>query len=64
MKRRRLLRHLSQEGCEIVGEGGSHTRVRNPRNGFRSVVPRHREIKPNMVRTICKQLDVPVPTDR
>ncbi len=64
MKRRQLLRFLSQHGCEILGEGSRHTRVRNTRNGFRSVVPRHREIKANMVHTICRQLDVPTPPER
>jgi mRNA interferase HicA len=64
MKRRRFLQYLAQQGCDILGEGGKHTRVRNPKNGLRSFVPRHREIKPNLLRTICKQLDIPVPPER
>jgi mRNA interferase HicA len=64
MKRQQLLRHLREHGCEVVGEGGRHTRVHNPANGQRSVVPRHREIKPTIVREVCKQLGIPVPRER
>ena len=64
MKRQRLLRHLREQGCTVVREGGDHTHVMNPANRRLSSVPRHREIKPNTVRTICKQLDIPVPAER
>jgi mRNA interferase HicA len=64
VKRRRLLQHLVQNGCEILDEGGNHTRVRNRLNGLRSFVPRHREIKPNLVQAICKQLNIAVPAER
>ena len=63
MKRQKLLAHLRQHGCEVVGEGAKHTRVVNQGNGRRSFVPRHREIGPALVREICKQLDVPVPSE-
>jgi predicted RNA binding protein YcfA (HicA-like mRNA interferase family) len=52
MKRRQFLRYLSRHGCEVLGEGGDHTRLRNPSNGLRSVLPRHRELKPGLIRTI------------
>jgi hypothetical protein len=58
VKRRRFLQHLVQNGCEILGEGGNHTRVRNRLNGL------HREIKPNLVQAICKQLNIAVPAER
>jgi mRNA interferase HicA len=63
MKRRRLLRHLADHGCVVVKEGGEHTWVRNNTTQSRSVVPRHREIKPGTVRAICKQLGIPAPAE-
>jgi predicted RNA binding protein YcfA (HicA-like mRNA interferase family) len=62
MKRPRLLHHLRDHGCTVVGEGGRHTKVLNPANRRRSVVPRHPEIPKELVRKICKQLDVPPPS--
>ena len=59
MKRRRLLQHLAAHGCDVVGEGGAHTRVRNAQNGNKSFVPRHREIKAHLAKEICKQLGIP-----
>jgi mRNA interferase HicA len=64
MKRAKLLQHLCRHGCEVVGEGRRHTRVRNPANGNRSVVPRHSEIGPGLVREVCKQLEVPPPEEK
>jgi mRNA interferase HicA len=64
MKRLRLLRHLRENGCEVVKEGGGHTWVRNEATGERSFVPRHREIKSRLVREICKQLGIPAPPEK
>lgn len=64
MKRQYFLQHLRDHGCIVEGEGGRHTRVYNPANNRRSFVPRHREIQPSMMRTICKQLDIPIPSER
>ena len=61
MKRRALLRHLRQNGCQVVGEGRKHTHVRNLANGRRSVVPRHTEINSLTAEEICQQLGVPPP---
>jgi hypothetical protein len=36
MKRQKLLAHLRQYGCQVVGEGARHTRVLNRANGRRS----------------------------
>jgi hypothetical protein len=63
MKRRQLLRYLQDYDCEVSHEGGDHTHVRNNANGKRSVVARHREIEKRVVRTICKQLDIPPPKE-
>ncbi len=64
MKRRSLLKHLAVHGCDVEGEGGKHTRIRNPANGKKSFVPRHREIKTGTVKEICKQLDIPPPGEK
>lgn len=64
MKRQKLLAHLRQYGCQVIGEGARHTRVLNTANGRRSVVPRHREIGPGLVQDICKQLNVPTPAEK
>jgi hypothetical protein len=57
MKRRRLLRHLREHDCHYVREGGEHTWVQNRGTGAKSFVPRHSEIKPGLVRQICRTWD-------
>ncbi len=59
MKRRDLERHLIEHGCQLDREGGQHSWWVGPSG--RASIPRHREIKPNLVRAICRQLDVPAP---
>jgi len=61
VKRRDLLRHLSEHGCLFVREGGEHSIWENPANGRRTAVPRHREIPEFTAARICRQLDVPPP---
>lgn len=61
MKRRELLRHLSQHGCRFVREGGDHSIWENPATGRRSAVPRHREIPNYTAARICTQLGIPPP---
>jgi predicted RNA binding protein YcfA (HicA-like mRNA interferase family) len=61
VKRRDLLRHLEQHGCEFLREGGSHTLYINRTAKKASTVPRHGEINQDLARKICKDLDVPRP---
>ena len=61
MKLAALERHLRQQDCVLVREGGAHTVWSNPRVRKISSVPRHREIKEGTVRAICKQLEIPQP---
>lgn len=61
MKRRDLIRHLEEHGCEFLREGGSHTVYVNRRTRKVSVVPRHRELNELLARKICKDLQVPEP---
>jgi mRNA interferase HicA len=44
MKRRELLEHLQQRGCELLREGGSHSIWTNPQTGRREAIPRHPEL--------------------
>jgi mRNA interferase HicA len=39
MKRRDLLRHLSQYGCQLLREGGEHSIWENPTNNRRTSYP-------------------------
>jgi hypothetical protein len=42
-------------------QGGGHAIWINQTNRKISSVPRHREIKENTARAICKQLEIPLP---
>jgi len=61
MKRRELLRHLQQHGCELIREGGNHSWWGNPEKNKRSAVPRHTEVNEILTKKICKDLDIPKP---
>jgi predicted RNA binding protein YcfA (HicA-like mRNA interferase family) len=63
VKRQKLMKHLRKEGCVALREGGRHTVVQNPKNEKQSAVPRHREIPTPLVEKICKDLDVPPPSE-
>jgi len=58
VKRRDLIRHLMDHGCELIREGGKHSWWGNPANGQRSAVPRHSEISDYLARKICRDLGV------
>lgn len=59
MKRRALLKHLAENGCERLREGKKHTVFWNPLTRKTSTVPRHAEIDDWLARKICKDLDIP-----
>lgn len=58
MKRRALLRHLTQRGCALFREGRRHSIYWNPANRATSSVPRHSEIDDFLARKICRDLGV------
>lgn len=58
MKRVKLLKHLREQGCVFIREGGSHSWWENPAQNRRSSVPRHTEINDLLARKICKDLGV------
>jgi mRNA interferase HicA len=59
MKRRALIRHLRDHGCQLLREGGRHSWWENPALNTRSAVPRHTEISDVLARKICKDLAIP-----
>jgi hypothetical protein len=61
LKRRELLRHLEEHGCEMLREGANHTIYVNRRAGKASSIPRHREVNERLARKISRDLEVPEP---
>ena len=61
MKRKELIRHLEENGCKFIREGGNHTIYMNAKAMKVSTVPRHREIDEFIARKICRDLQVPEP---
>ncbi|MDB6111998.1 MAG: YcfA family protein [Pedosphaera sp.] len=61
MKRRDLIQHLEQCGCEFLREGGNHSIYVNRAKSKVSAIPRHREIIEFTAKKICKDPDVPQP---
>lgn len=61
MKRTDLIRHLVEHGCELLLEGGKHSLYANRAIRKSAPVPRHREIRKFVVRSICRALEVPEP---
>jgi predicted RNA binding protein YcfA (HicA-like mRNA interferase family) len=59
MKRRALLKHLAENGCEKLREGKKHTVYWNPLTRKTSTVPRHAEIDEWLAHKICKDLHIP-----
>jgi predicted RNA binding protein YcfA (HicA-like mRNA interferase family) len=61
LKRRNLIRHLEDHGCQLLREGGNHTIYVNRSAKKTSSVPRHTEINEDLARKICRDLQVPLP---
>lgn len=61
MKRRALVRHLEQHGCELLREGANHSIFVNRAAAKTSAVPRHTEINEGLAKKICRDLGVPIP---
>ena len=61
MKLRDLLRHLEQNGCEKLREGGNHTVYVNRAKRKSTAVPRHREVNDFLAKKICQDLEIPKP---
>ena len=58
MKRRELIRHLEENGCQQLREGARHTMYVNPRQKKVSAAPRHKEINEILAHKICRDLEI------
>jgi hypothetical protein len=54
VKRVELIQELTRMGCVFIRHGGKHDR--NPRTKMCQPMPRHREIKEYLARSIIKKL--------
>lgn len=59
MKRGDLVRKLTDLGCELIRHGGCHDWYQNKETRVCQPVPRHREIKENLAKSIIKKLSPP-----
>ena len=59
MYRRELERHLRAHGCALLREGARHSMWQNTATGALATIPRHREIRRTVARSICDQLGIP-----
>lgn len=61
MKRTKLIKYLSKNGCYLLREGGRHSIYFNPISEKITAIPRHPEIKQFIAEKICKDLDIEIP---
>jgi len=61
MKRIDLIRHLESSGCAFLREGHNHTMYMNMTTRSRAAIPRHREIRNELCKKICFQLEINAP---
>lgn len=59
MKLRDLLRHLQDNGCTLIREGGKYSVYQNPVTKQEVPVTRHPEMADFAARKICRQLGIP-----
>ena len=59
MKRDKIIKYITQNGCLFDREGSNHTIYFNPKISKSSAVPRHSEIDDKLCNRICKQLGIP-----
>lgn len=61
MKRKDLVRHLTQNGCVLIREGGKYSVFQNPNSEGKREVPvtRHLELADFAAKKICKELEIP-----
>lgn len=64
MKRAKLIKHLTNNGCYLLREGGRHSVFINPGSGKISTVPRHPDVKQFTAEKICKDLDIAKPSGK
>lgn len=56
MTPREMIKHLKKNGFEIVGQNGSHVKMRNAETGHQTEVPYHSsDLKRGLEQAILKQ---------
>ena len=56
MTSREMIRHLKKNGFKIIGQNGSHIKMRNDKTGHQTEVPYHcTDIKKGLEQAILKQ---------
>ena len=56
MTPREMIKHLKKNGFEVVGQNGSHVKMRNSATGYQTEVPYHSEsLKKGLEHAILKQ---------
>ena len=61
MKLNDFTKFLLNNNCKLLRQGSKHSIFINTINNKLSSVPRHKEIKNNLSRKICKDLEIPSP---
>lgn len=56
MKRKDLIKRLTDSGCILVRHGSRHDLYKNPTTGKKQPVPRHNDIDENLAKHIIKEL--------
>jgi len=56
VKRKDLIKKLTDSGCVLVRHGGRHDLYKNPATGKKQPVPRHKEIDETLAKHILKEL--------
>lgn len=59
MKRRDLVKYLTDNGCVLIREGGKYSIYQNPVNQKEVPITRHPEMEDFAARKVCKQLGLP-----
>jgi mRNA interferase HicA len=56
VKRKDLIKKLTDLECVLVRHGGRHDLYKNPTTGKKQPIPRHNEIDENLAKHIIKEL--------
>ncbi|MDX2077357.1 MAG: type II toxin-antitoxin system HicA family toxin [bacterium] len=60
VKRQKLEQHLRGNSCELHRHGSRHDIYINLKNKKTTAVPRHKEVNLLTIRSICKDLSIPL----
>lgn len=64
MNRKQLERWLKDNGCFLHRHGGGHDIWMRQGSAKGVPVPRHKEVKPETVSSICRSFDIPKPPQK